>query len=59
MNKNLEHIRKKEEVCFGHLIEYEIVCEKCEQNENNKYCPYYRPYLRKVNKKTEENGFSI
>ncbi|GAI93825.1 unnamed protein product [marine sediment metagenome] len=47
-NKNLEHAFKKEEICVGHLIiKYKIVCEKCEQSDDNKYCSYYQPYLKK------------
>jgi hypothetical protein len=59
MNKNLEHTLKKEEICLGHLIKYKIVCEKCEQSDDNKYCPYYRPYFKKVNEKIRGNGFTI
>ena len=46
-SENLEHTLKKEEICLGHLIKYKIVCEECE-NPYNKYCPYYRPYLKEV-----------
>ena len=46
-SENLEHIFKKEEICLGHLTKYKIVCEKCEQSEDNKYCPYYIPSIEK------------
>jgi len=44
---NLEDNITEKEVCSGHLIKYlikyKVVCDDCEKNDFNKYCPYYMP----------------